>query len=151
MALINIKNKYEASYLECNSNKYAINMISNQSKALNKALETERNKYHTLVKSKEGLKERYKMCTDDKTRLTKEIAGIHKNKLDNHAMQYKLDFAKREYESVSSRSNAKPIYYKHYSIIFHCFNRAILFFCFVRRNYFFKSGSHIYSLLNYGG
>ena len=78
-------------------------MLSNQNKALNKALETERNKYLTLVKSNDGLKERNKICTDDKARLTKKFSGLHKNKIDKHAMQCKLDFAKREHESVSSR------------------------------------------------
>ena len=101
-----MKNKYEAKYLECTSNKYTLTMLTNQNKALNKALEAERTKYHTLVKSNKGLKERYKICTDHNIKLSKEIATLHKNKLDNVAMQCKLDFAKREYESVSEKYNA---------------------------------------------
>ena len=81
LALINMKNKHEASCLECTSNKHALTMLTNQNKALNKALETEWTTHHTLVKSNEGLKERHKTCTDDKARLTKEIAGLPKKNI----------------------------------------------------------------------
>ena len=72
-------------------------------------LETERNEYLTLFKSNEGLKERCEACTDEKARSTKEIAGLKKSKLGNYEMQCELDFAKRDYESVSSRCNADEL------------------------------------------
>ena len=57
MDLICMKNKHDAFGLECDSNKHAIKMLSNQNKVLNKALANDKNKYLNLVKSGEGLKE----------------------------------------------------------------------------------------------
>ena len=104
-----MKNKHEAPFLECISNKHAIVILSNQNKVLNKAIETERSEHLSLAKSNEGLKERCKMRTGEKARLTKEVVYLEKSKPDNHAMQCKLEFAKREHESVPSRYNAAEL------------------------------------------
>ena len=101
-----MKTKHEASCLECDSRKHALKTSSNQNKALNNALATERNKNLNIVKSNEGLKERHETRVDEKDFLSKEVTGLCKNKLGENAMQVELDFAKRELDSASLRCNA---------------------------------------------
>ena len=106
LAYRQMKSKYEEIYLENTSNKRAMAALTKQLVDVNKMHASQLNKNINVVKNHEGLKEKYKLSQAENTRLQKEITSLHKDLADSNAKQYKIEFMKKEYDSLKSKYDA---------------------------------------------
>ena len=89
-------------YLKNSSNKHLVAKLKAENTELNKAYKLQVNKNINIVKLCKWSK-KYRLAVDKVSCQNKEITGLNKVVLESNVKQCKIDFLKKEYDSLKAR------------------------------------------------